>query len=107
VTQGLAELTRAELLLRADQPVRRGLRVRLTGLAMGESQSRRGTRPPQRSVRGEEAPRAAESDGRGVTVEIGGASISVPAGSRLQLPTGMDYRLEIGPDGDAIIRIDD
>jgi hypothetical protein len=44
---------------------------------------------------------------QGVTVEIRGASIGVPPGSRLQLPSGADYRLEIGSDGGAMNRIDD
>jgi hypothetical protein len=42
-----------------------------------------------------------------VSVEIGGAVVGVPAGSRLELPSGMNYRLEIAPDGRAIIRVDD
>jgi DNA-binding transcriptional ArsR family regulator len=108
ITQALGELTEAGLVIRAEQAPRHGLRLRLHPRALGTGGSAAAgsaaTERPDRSGSGRSAP---ARGGQGVTVEIGGASVSVPAGSRLQLPSGMDYRLEIGLDGGAIIRIDD
>lgn len=108
ITQALGELTGTGLIVRAEQAPRLGLRLRLHPRSLGAGGSavneRAAAHQPRRigSVRP-----ASASAGQGVTVEIGGASIAVPAGSRLQLPSGLDYRLEIGPDGGAVIRIDD
>lgn len=96
-TQALKDLAQAGLVVKADLPARRGLRIRLAAQAFdGEA------------VSGETTPaRAVESWGQGIAVQIGGATIGVPAGTRLDLPAGMNYRLEIAPDGRAIIRVND
>lgn len=105
VTQALAHLAEAGLIERAGQPARRGLRLRVTARALGAETEAASGKTPQPTA--DTAPaRAAGRAGQGVTVEVGGARVAVPAGSTLSLPAGQDYRLEIGPDGAAIIRID-
>jgi DNA-binding transcriptional ArsR family regulator len=99
VTQALGELLTSGLVAKAEQPSRRGLRVRLTRRAFGGAAAG-GAAPERRAEPGTTSP-------GGVSVEIGGAVVGVPAGSRLELPSGMNYRLEIAPDGRAIIRVDD
>lgn len=102
VTHALADLSRAALLVRTEQPSRRGLRIRLHPAAFGKGSGS----GEMVEGRGDSATSAAVTGG-GVTLQVGGASIAVPAGSRLQLPAGVDYKLEIGPDGGPVIRIDD
>jgi DNA-binding transcriptional ArsR family regulator len=107
VTQAMGELASAGLLLRAEQPPRRGLRVRVAPRAMGQGGDGHVTGVRAGGRKTSPASAATSPVGGGVTVKVGGATIGVPAGSRLQLPPGLDYRLEIGLDGGAIIRIDD
>ncbi len=107
VTQALRELAAAGLVIRAEQASRLGLRLRLHPRALGEGSAEVNAGARDRPGANGPAGNRAASEGQGMTVEIGGASIGVPAGSRLQLPSGIDYRLEIGPGGGAIIRIDD
>ena len=110
VTQALGDLTDAGLLIRAAQPARKGLRVRIAGRAMGMGAGRLDEAGPAPAasggVQGEAAEASRARAEMGVTVEVGGACVEVPAGSRLRLSAGMNYRLEIGPDGAATIRID-
>lgn len=101
ITQALGDLIRSGLVERAEQPARRGLRVRIRGPASAFESPRTDVRG-----KGSRAERTVPSQA-GVTVRVGGAEIGVPSGSRLQLPEGLNYRLEIGPDGGAVIRIDD
>lgn len=104
VTQALGDLIRGGLVIRAEQPPRKGLRIRLAPQAFGRGE---GAGPKGSSQPSRPSASATGAASAGVIVQIGGATIGVPAGSRLQLPPGMDYRLEIGPDGGAVIRIDD
>lgn len=101
VTRALGDLLAAGLVAKADQPARHGLRVRLTGRVFGRAGS-----PSAARAAGSGANDSATGGG-GVSVEIGGAVVGVPAGSRLELPSGLNYRLEIAPDGRPIIRVDD
>lgn len=104
ITQALADLAAAGLIVRADQPARNGLRLRLTATAFGGEGSAGSLAGATGASRVGTAPKGS---GTGVLIEIGGATIGVPAGSRLELPAGTNYKLEIAPDGRAIIRIDD
>lgn len=92
VTQAIGELCRAGLLEKADQPTRSGLRVRITRRAFDGS--------AQEPEAPNGAPAPAEA---GVVLRISGAELRVPAGSRLDLPPGLNYRLTIGPDGIPVV----
>lgn len=108
VTHALADLEAAGLLLRAALPRRRGLRVRISGWALGADRPTGVRKPESRAPERSEAPRAGAAPAEeGVVVEVGGAKVIVPPGSRLQLAPGVNYRLEIGPDGATMIRVDD
>lgn len=107
VTRALGDLVRIGILHRAEQPSRRGLKIRLDPRALGSRKKIRpgDPRPSHEPTLSRRAPPVGAT--AGVRVDIGGASLNVPPGSSLRLPEGMDYRLEIGPDGEAVIRIDD
>lgn len=108
VTHALADLEAAGLLVRAAQPPRRGVRVRVSGWALGSDRPLPARTSVAGSHRRRESPYVGGSPaGEGVVVEVGGARVTVPPGSRLQLAPGVDYRLEIGPDGAPMIRVDD
>lgn len=107
VTQALADLEAARLLIRAEQPPRRGLRIRISGWALGSGGDGDEAAVADSPARREEPRPGSPAGAEGVVVEVGGARVIVPPGSRLQLAPGLDYRLEIGPDGAAMIRVDD
>lgn len=108
ITQALGDLTNSGLLVRAPQPARKGLRLRVAGRAMGGEgrEVQRNSTKSSGGDRGKAAAAASPEQELGVTVEVGGARVEVPPGSRLTLSAGVNYRLEIGPDGAATIRID-
>jgi DNA-binding MarR family transcriptional regulator len=94
VTQALQELVEAGALERADQPARRGLRLRVTAHALGVAPS--GDAAAQTPT--------PESSSGGLTLHLRGVELQLPAGTRLTLPPGLSVDVEARPDGSIVLR---